>query len=102
MKLQKKVGHLSFSFGSEILNTLNNAFTYALGLLTYELIQELSKKEWDNSKFFSWFIFMIIAFLLTKFKYFYEKEGLIIRDGNGKPVLPGIEEDGEFEFKSRK
>lgn len=72
MQLQKKVGNLSFSFGSEILNTLNNAFTYALGLLTYELIQELSKKEWDNSKFFSWFIFMIIAFLLTKFKYFYD------------------------------
>ena len=62
---------VSYGFGGQMIDTFHAAFTFTLGLLTHELVKEWSHREWDNSKFFSWLIFMILGFIKPKIKQWY-------------------------------
>ena len=64
---------VSYDIGLQALTTFQQAFSFTLGLLTHELIKEWSAQEWSNQKFFSWLIFLLIAFMLPKLKEWYIK-----------------------------
>lgn len=66
------VKEASYGFGLQALTTFEQAFSFTLGLLTHELIKEWSDQSWSNQKFFSWLIFMLIAFVLPRFKECYK------------------------------
>lgn len=64
--------HVTYDFGLQFLSTFHAAFSFTLGLLTHELVKELAAQQWSNQKFFSWLIFMMIAFIFPKLRELYE------------------------------
>lgn len=90
-KAEKAIAGTTFGFGFHALTTLQNAFTYALGLLTYELITTSAKQEWSNSKFFSWLIFMFLTFMIPRVKEMYI--ALWRKSALGRTVTPNGDDE---------
>lgn len=67
------VAGVSFGFVDQALRTFQTAFTFTLGLLTHELVLEVSSGNWHAGKFVSWLLFMVVAFVFPYLIIMYER-----------------------------
>ena len=85
---------VSYSLGLQVLDTFNSAFAFTLGLLTHELVKEWSEQQWSNQKFFSWLIFMFIAFLTPKLREWYIHGLPCVPSEKAERVTPAVNASG--------